>query len=172
MNIGRPSNDQERFSLKVAFRLLLKLAGGQEAAENFTRGKHQTLNRYGNPNEPDCHAPIDVIVDLERVVGEPIVTKQLADMGGYLLVKKVETAGSSDMLAHLVTVGRENGDVMTVLSDVVSSGADCEESLRRLIKEAREGREAHAAIEEAAKARLDELEAARKNVTRIRGAAA
>jgi hypothetical protein len=168
MNL-RPTNDQERFSLKVAFRMLLKLAGGQEAAENFTRGKHQTLNRYGNQNEPDCHAPIDVIVDLERVVGEPIVTKQLADMAGYLLVKKVEAASASDMLSHLVAVGKETGDVMTVLSDVASGGADCEEALRRLMKEAREGREAHAAVEEAARVRLEQIQG-RSRVVNVRAA--
>lgn len=171
MNL-RPTNDIERSALKTVFRMLLKLAGGQEAAENFTRGKHQTLNRYGNASEDnrDCHAPIDVIADLERVVGEPIVTKQLADMSGYLLVKKMENVGSSDMLAHLVNVGKETGDVMTVLSDVASGGADSEEALRRLMKEAREGREAHAAVEEAARVRLAEIEAS-KNVTKIRGAA-
>jgi len=157
MNL-RPTNDIERSALKTVFRMLLKLAGGQEAAENFTRGKHQTLNRYGNQNEPDCHAPIDVIADLERVVGEPIVTKQLADMGGYLLVKKVEKAGTSDMLAHLSSVAKESGDVLTVLSGVVSGGADCEESLRKIIKEAREGREAYAAVEEAARVRLEQIQ--------------
>lgn len=171
MNPSRPTTEQDRFSLKAAFRQLLKKAGGQEAAELVTRGRHQTLNRYGNPKEEDCHAPIDVIADLEREIGEPVVTKHLADMAGYLVIKKVEAAGGSDMLTHLVTVGRENGDVMTVLSDVVARGADCEEALRRLIKEAREGREAHAAVEEAAKTRLAELEDARKKVTKIRGAA-
>jgi hypothetical protein len=154
----RPTNDIERSALKTTFRMLLKLVGGQEAAENFTRGRHQTLNRYGNEKEPDCHAPIDVILDLERVHGQPLVTKLLADMAGYLLVKKVEQAGTSDMLAHLSAVAKESGDVLTVLSGVVSGEADSEESLRKLVKEAREGREAYAAVEEAARVRLEQVQ--------------
>jgi len=167
MNPTRPTTEQDRFSLKAAFRQLLKKAGGQEAAELVTRGRHQTLNRYGNPKEEDCHAPIDVIADLEREIGEPVVTKHLADMAGYLIVKKTAVSASACLVAHLSTLATESGQTIQAIAEGIADQDWDEDELARIVREARELREAAAAAELAAQAKLD----ARKNVTKIRGAA-
>lgn len=169
MHLGRPTTEQERFSLKAAFRQLLKLAGGQEAAELITRGKHQTLNRYGNPNEPDCQAPVDVIADLEREVGDPVVTKHLAEMNGYFLVKKSVVAADANLVTHLSALARESSQTIEAIAAGIADSVETETELVQMVKEARELREAAAAAELAAQAKLDALH---KNVTPIRGSAA
>lgn len=170
MHLGRPTTEQDRFSLKAAFRQLLKMAGGQEAAALITRGKHQTLNRYGNASEDnlDCHAPIDVIADLERDVGEPVITRHLADLTGYMLIKKTAVAADANLLTHLSTLASESGQTIQAIAEGIADPDLTEAELARIVKEARELANAAAAAELAAQAKLDAL---RKNVTNLRGAA-
>ena len=170
MTPTRPTNEEDRFSLKAAFRRLLKAAGGQEAAEMVTRGRHQTLNRYGNPSpdQADCHAPIDVIADLEREISAPIVTKHLAEMQGYMLVKKTAVAADANLLTHLSTLASESGQTIQAIAEGIADQDLTEAELTRIITEARELAQAAASAELAAKAKLDAL---RKNITKIRGAA-
>ncbi len=168
MHLGRTTTEQDRFSLKFAFRQLLKMAGGQEAASFITRGKHQTLNRYGNVNEEDCHAPVDVIADLEREVGEPVVTKLLADMAGYIVIKKSVVAADANLVSHLSNLACESGHAIQAIAEGIADQDLSEAELARIVKEARDLREAAAAAELAAQAKLDAL---KKNVTKIRGVA-
>lgn len=169
MHPGRPTNEQDRLSLKAAFRRLLKMAGGQEAAELITRGKHQTLNRYGNANEIDCQAPIDVIADLEREVGDLVVTVHLAEMNGFMLVKKSAVAADANLLTHISALAGESGQAVQATVEALADGIDTEAELIRVIKEGEEAVHAGTCLVLAAKARLEAL---RKNVTPIRGSAA
>lgn len=168
MHLGRPTTQDERFSLKAAFRVLLKMAGGQQSAELITRGKHQTLNRYGNVADEnvDCHAPIDVIADLERDVGEPVVTKHLAEMNGYMLVKKTAVAADANLVTHLSTLASESGQTIQAIAEGIADEDLTEAELLRIVKESRELAQAASAAELAAQAKLDAL---RKNVAPIRG---
>lgn len=168
MNPTRPTTEQDRFSLKAAFRQLLKRAGGQEAAELVTRGRHQTLNRYGNPKEEDCHAPIDVIADLEREIGEPVVTRHLAEMNGFMLVKKTVASTGVDLLAHVSALASETGEAVKAAVEAYADGSKSDEELENIVKQAGDAELAAASMRIAAQAELD---ARRKNVTMIRGAA-
>ncbi|MEK9722111.1 MAG: phage regulatory CII family protein [Rhodospirillaceae bacterium] len=146
----RPSSETERNALKSAFRLLLKRAGGQESAAFVTRGAHQSLNRYGNPSIPEIHAPIDVVVDLERDVGEPIVTRRLADLAGFVLFAKPPANADPDWVARLGRLAKEVGEAMARIGEAVASGGTvtAEESRRlELRREIAEGLSALAAID-------------------------
>ncbi|WP_201829630.1 phage regulatory CII family protein [Microvirga zambiensis] len=168
MHPTRSTTEQDRFSLKASFRQLLKRAGGQEAAELVTRGRHQTLNRYGNPKEEDCHAPIDVIADLEREIGDPIVTKHLADMSGYMLVKKIAVEADANLLVHISALAGETGEAVQAAVEAYADGTDTDEELENIVKQATDAEHAAASMRIAAQAKLD----ARKNITRIRGSVA
>lgn len=170
MHLGRPTSIDERLSLKATFRQLLKLAGGQQSAELITRGKHQTLNRYGNVAEEnlDCHAPIDVIVDLERDVADPVVTRHLAEMNGFMLVKKTAVAADANLVTHLSALACESSQSIEAIAAGIADQDLTEAELLKIVKETRELANAAAAAELAAQAKLDAL---RKNVTKIRGAA-
>lgn len=169
MTPTRPTNEEDRFSLKAAFRRLLKAAGGQEAAEMVTRGRHQTLNRYGNPKEEDCFAPIDVIADLEREIDEPVVTQHLAEMNGYMLVKKSAVSADANLLTHVSALAGESGQAVQAAIEALSDGRDTEEELLRIIKEGKEAVHAGTCLIHAAEARLEAL---RSKVSPIRGKAA
>lgn len=120
--VGRPTSDHDRLGLKAAFRRALKLAGGQESAAAITRGAHQSLNRYGNPSVPEQQAPIDVVADLERDIGDPIVTRALADLAGFVLFPKPPAGASPEWAAQIGKLAKEVGEVMTRLGEAVASG--------------------------------------------------
>lgn len=80
----RPLAAEAYARLKAATRKLVRDAGGCEFAE--TRVGKTKLAEYGAPNMPDRFAPIDVIADLEKSTGQPLVTRELAAAAGYELV--------------------------------------------------------------------------------------
>lgn len=109
----RPLAAEAYARLKAATRKLVRDAGGCEYAE--TRVGKTKLAEYGAPNMPDRFAPVDVIADLERSVGEPLVTRELAAQAGYDLVpagqaavplKRLETY-LLDLMGQLGALSRE-----------------------------------------------------------------
>lgn len=78
---------RDYLGLKAAFRRLVVLAGGGNEAAAQTRVGQQALDRYGsvNPEHEERFAPVDVIADLEAACGEPLITRKLAELAGYVL---------------------------------------------------------------------------------------
>ena len=143
-NEGRIHGAQAYLGLKTAMRRLTRAVGGQESAASITRVRaHQTIGRYGRPQDAE-HAPVDVVADLEADVGEPIVTRVLADLLGYVLVKKTGGGGPRDWTANLGALAKEAGEAIARLGEAYASGGTitAEEStrmdLRREVREAME----------------------------------
>lgn len=106
--------------LKAAFRDLVAAAGGNVRAATLSRADSARLSRYGAVQET-TQAPIDVIAALEREVGEPIVTRVLAELAGYELVpreKPVETGQA--MLVHVGEIAGSAGQLLAELSSAVA----------------------------------------------------
>lgn len=136
---GRAHPAAAYLALKAAVRRLTKGCGGQEAAAQVTRVDFQRIGRYGRPHEAQ-HAPVDVIADLEADSGEPMVTRVLADLQGYVLVPKPGARAVPVGIEHLGQVGREAGDVIAGLSDALADGevtaGECRDlNLRRQVRE-------------------------------------
>lgn len=91
MSAGRAHPDATYLALKAETRRLIKACGGVESAASVTRVDFQTLSRYSRPQEQQF-IPVDVIADLEQDCGEPVVTRALADLAGYDLVKRESAA--------------------------------------------------------------------------------
>lgn len=72
--------------LKAVTRRLVERAGGAEVAALATRVAHSQLSAYGSLTERDRFAPVDVVADLERDIGDPLVTRELAGLAGFRLV--------------------------------------------------------------------------------------
>lgn len=87
MKEGRQLPARDYASLKAEFRDLVEAAGGVTRAARITRVNAPRLSNYCSAQDPSF-APIDVIADLEAEVGEPVVTRILADLAGYVLVRK------------------------------------------------------------------------------------
>lgn len=107
----RPTSDIERRALKTAARALVSAAGNLEAAAMVTRlGKTQLARTY-DPHTVDSAMPVDVVADLERVAGEPLMTRILAQMAGCILLQVdaapgPEAAAIAEVLGGAGEVGR------------------------------------------------------------------
>lgn len=108
----------DKQALKRATSMLVRAAGGQEAAVGFTRlSRHQALSDYGNPSADMAtrFAPIDVVADLEALTHDtpdhPAVTRQLARLAGYDLVRLPEVRAGGDLSTQLFDVIRETSEV-------------------------------------------------------------
>jgi hypothetical protein len=107
----RHTTDTERNALKTAYKRLLALVGGIDAAATVTRVARSVLYDYGVPQLADRHVPVDVLMDLERVAGTPVVTEALAGAQGYLLLPI--TVGEGDVADALGRVSQSAGKTLS-----------------------------------------------------------
>jgi hypothetical protein len=121
MTIARlfPTETYER--LKGSARDLIGAAGGPRRCQGITRGTESLLSRYGARQE-EVFAPIDVIADLEKDAGEPIVTRLLAELSGHLLVPVPTAQSASNWFGHLSGVLTGGSQVEVALSDALADG--------------------------------------------------
>lgn len=123
MSADRHLPARDYLYLKAATRDLITAAGGPVRAAEISRADHPRLSRYGSPNE-GMHAPIDVIADLEAETGDPVVTRALADLAGFVLVPKAEAiARGINFGKHLGEVACETGQLMAGLGEALADGA-------------------------------------------------
>lgn len=86
--MARQYPDATYHGLKTACRRLVDAAGGIDPAAASTRVSRATMAQYYSPADRDeaVFMPIDIVVDLERVTGEPLVSRHLARLAGHDLV--------------------------------------------------------------------------------------
>lgn len=70
--------------LKRASRLLIKAAGGLQAAGEIAGRSHEQMRRYGDPASPES-LPVHLAMRLEAECGQPYVTRALAEASGHAL---------------------------------------------------------------------------------------
>jgi hypothetical protein len=123
-------------TLKAAYRRLIELAGGLEAAAGITRINKTTLGVCAQPGK-DFHLPGDVIIDLEKEVGEPLVTRFLAMKAGYELLPLAGRGPSAtiDPTHMIVRLARKVGDFAKSVEDMDEDGVREPHELRRCIAE-------------------------------------
>lgn len=121
MTIARLFSNDTYERLKGAARDLVSAAGGPRRCQGITRGTESLLSRYGARQE-EVFAPIDVIADLEKDAGEPIVTRVLAELSGHLLVPVPTALNTANWFGHLSGVLAGGSQVEVALSDALSDG--------------------------------------------------
>ncbi|MCX5569627.1 hypothetical protein [Kaistia nematophila] len=121
MTIARIFSNETYERLKGAARDLIGAAGGPRRCQGITRGTESLLSRYGARQE-EVFAPIDVIADLEKDAGEPIVTKLLAELSGHLLVPMPTSQSAANWFGHLSGVLTGGSQVEVALSDALADG--------------------------------------------------
>lgn len=131
-----PANDYA--GIKAATRRLIAEAGGAVDAARATRLDHQGISRFGNshPDHDERFMPADVIADIEAECGQPILTRKLAELSGYLLVA-VPVAGRSGAVLGAVTAKalKETSDVFVALGEGLGDGAICAADAERIGRE-------------------------------------
>ena len=121
----RPTTADERRQIKAATRRLSKLAGGAESACHVTRVGAPTLSKYGSLEHTEHFMPADVILDMEKDIGSPVVTAALAGLAGYRLVdaggaapgRGAHELGLPCVAAILATASARAGELNQSLAD-------------------------------------------------------
>ena len=110
-------------SWKAATARLIEAAGGTQAAADITRVGKTQLQRYTDPAEPAYAMPVDVVVALETVVGQPIVTAHLAARSGHCLWRPPEDQdGPESIHRHYAEIGRAVAEVMAEYALAIADG--------------------------------------------------
>jgi hypothetical protein len=115
----RATSETERNGLKTAVKRLIVMLGGLDAAATSTRVQRSNLSEYGAVQLADRHMPIDVVLDLERLAGEPLITEALARAQGFALMPlSVGEGDIADALARVsVDAGKTLADAMQAIRD-------------------------------------------------------
>ena len=120
-------------ALKVKARLLIERVGGLEAAASCTRiGKSQLANCQSAHS--DQYLPIDVVCRLEEIVGEPIVTKELARRAHYRM-ERLDDGKPGDAMKYVADVAKEMNDVLAAMATGMADGRLCADDMARLQRE-------------------------------------
>jgi hypothetical protein len=127
------TTDGERRGLKTAFRALVHSCGGLEAAVAATRVAKTVLALGYDQAALDRFPAIDVVADLERASGDPILTQLLAAMQGYALVR-VEPVSGCEMRA-IANVGERSSEVFAAFGRAMADGAMTQEERAVLHRE-------------------------------------
>jgi hypothetical protein len=114
-------------ALKQKYARLVRAAGGVDAASENSR---PDMRRHSDYQRPDLatFAPIDAVRDLERIThgtpGFPIVTRYLAQLSGYTLVKLPDVSGvcTADLHGALATAMKESSDLHAGLIEALRDG--------------------------------------------------
>lgn len=115
------TTDAERRGLKTGFRALVQACGGLEAAAAATRVMKTVLAAGYDQAAQDRWPGIDVVADLERAAGEPLLTHLLAAMQGYALMRVEPLAGCE--LRAIAQVGERSSEVFAAFGRAMADGA-------------------------------------------------
>lgn len=124
-------------AIKAAVRRLVGRAGGLESAASITRVSHASLGYYGDVNKPGQNMPVDIVADLEKDVGEPVVTRELARLGGYDLVPVTKAApiAPSDPGQMMLRLMTEMGELSKSIDAMEADGRRTPNEMQTCLKE-------------------------------------
>lgn len=127
----RFTNEHERRDLSAATNRALRDYGAANFAPS-TRVKEAQLSKYGNVHDDENFMPLDVVADLERALGMPIVTEQLARLSGFRLVADAGEAAAPS-LADVGAVADSKGKLLAALITALIDGQVDPQETRALL---------------------------------------
>ena len=108
------------------------MSGGIECAAASTRVNQAQIARYGQPHGTDW-MPIDVVADLEKEIGAPVVSRALAQTLGYELVPLPAGRWDGDINQQLAAMLKEMGDVVRSIGQALADdGCISKDEARKL----------------------------------------
>ena len=114
------TTEEERRALKTGFRVLVQRSGGLEAAAAATRVNKTHLAAGYDQVALDRFPALDVVADLERAAGVPVVTKLLAAMHGLALVHVEPISGCA--ISAMASVGQNSSEVFAAFGRALADG--------------------------------------------------
>jgi len=130
---------REYGTLKEAVARLVGRAGGLELGAERVRVGRSQLARYTDPAEPGTHMPVDIVLSLEAIAGDPIVTTHLAAAAGHALLPVMVRADAGTLARDIARIGREMAELMSEYGASQADGAIDATEARRMLREIDEG---------------------------------
>ncbi|MCB1516104.1 MAG: hypothetical protein KDJ19_00595 [Hyphomicrobiaceae bacterium] len=118
---GRQFGQEQYRALKTAFRMLVAEMGKQTYAAEVTRVEQAAISKYGAPHDFEHFPPVDVVADLERHSGDPVVTSLMAQLQGGVFVK-LPTGGMGEVELSLAQCSKEFSDVVQQWAFAIADG--------------------------------------------------
>jgi len=107
----------EHYTLKAAFRRLVKAAGGLEAAEAVAGVSKASLSKWQSIDH-DCFAPINVVLHLETEIGTPVVTREILRAQDYAAVpSEGQHSDNRTLQSHILEVVKEVGEAVGAIGE-------------------------------------------------------
>jgi hypothetical protein len=123
---GREITGVELAALKTASRALVTMLGGLEAAALVCRYNAPALSEACSLHRTDRSLPLDVVADLERAAGQPVVTRVMARLQRQALVPMLNpgTAEARAIAALFRQFGAVSETYAAAMEDAVLSPAE------------------------------------------------
>ncbi len=109
-------------SLEQAVAVLLGRFTKLLDAAGYCRVGPKHLSAYANPNSPDRHMPVDVVLDMEGAAGDPVVTRCLAAQQSYVLFRLPAVRACRLWDRHHRQVVKEGSIVFVKLTEALEDG--------------------------------------------------
>jgi hypothetical protein len=124
-----PARDYKR--IKAVSRDLVNAAGGAQRICTITRASPARLSEALAPQCIDRFLAVDQIADLEADCGEPIVTRELADMAGFDLIARSSSHPKATELENFSSATKEFADFASAFARAARDGHfDSDEKIR------------------------------------------
>jgi Phage regulatory protein CII (CP76) len=149
------SQTRDYEDVKSAVAELIADVGGLEAAASLCRLQKSRLSRVASPLAQDAHLPIDVLIELESVASEPIVTSALARARDHLLISLSATESHSSWFVCIAKMAEETSDVFAAATQALQDGDLDKTEARVVLKEVDEALHAFACLRSALLATLN-----------------
>lgn len=124
-------------TLKDAANELIQACGGLRRSADNARVGTNTLFTYTDPGEDNAgrFMPIDIVRELERVAGAPIVTRFLAAEAGFGLLDLSPATTFENWHLALKELLREQGEDVSALLDAMAGDDITPDEAGALVKE-------------------------------------
>ncbi|MGV3651811.1 MAG: phage regulatory CII family protein [Devosia sp.] len=121
-----PRTDYQR--IKAACRDLVHAAGGQSRAADIARVGQQHISRCvsASAENETLFLPLDVVIDLEAHAADPVVTREMAQLAGHILVPAPDVARCGIKLGLITAKAlKEVGEAFATLGGYLDDGTIC-----------------------------------------------
>lgn len=121
-----------RKDVKSAVAQLLAAFPNVEEAAKVCRVGSSTLSAYANPNH-GSHVPVDIVLELEGVLGKPIVTRHMANRLGYELYQLPRGQNTDPLARRINRIVKKGSRAFATAAGALDDGTVTPEEAEQLL---------------------------------------
>lgn len=131
---------------------------GYDAAGDFEDVSKFTIYKQLDPDQPRVEMSFARVVRLSKHFAVTAALRHFADQLDCLVLPRVSVSAGSCLISHLSALARESAEAVNATADLIADPNKTDAELAKAEKEARDLREAAAALEMAVKAKRQALQ--------------